>query len=446
MRLNWFSPVPPTRSSIAHDTATIMPALARRAEVVVWVHERNWTRTLEEHAEVRHYNPDAIPWREINAADVTVYHLGNEPNYHGAIWQVLRQHPGIVVLHDLNLQHFFAGSLSASRLSQTDYLRMMVSDHGAHGRELAEAYLAGTKTVDEICDECPLTAAAIQNALRVVVHTTGGRAQVVGASDRPVTYLPLFVPPNTLPGITTSRAARADARRSSATPYHIIIFGFLGRNRRLASVLKALHQFADRQRFHLEVYGSVTDEKLLRQMVADLDLKTLVTFHGFVDDTALDRALAKSDLAVNLRDPTMGEASASQLRIWQHALPSLVTNIGWYATLPDDTVAKVRREAEIEDILEHLAAFLSEPERYHAIGEAGRAYVNEHHTIDHYLDGLLQVVHETVNEQPREAVRWVAERAGRVMSPWFAEEDSELLLPGVAGAIDSMFNRKPSSR
>jgi glycosyltransferase involved in cell wall biosynthesis len=442
MRLNWFSPVPPTRSSIALDTATILPALAGRAEVVVWAHERNWARTLEEHATVRHYNPDAIPWREINAADVTVYHLGNEPNYHGAIWQVLRQHPGIVVLHDLNLQHFFAGSLSASRLSRTDYLRMMVSDHGARGRELAEAYLAGSKTVDEICDECPLTASAIQNALRVVVHTTGGQAQVVAASDRPVTYLPLFVPPNTLPGIAGSNAAR----RTGGPPYRLVIFGFLGRNRRLASVFKALHQFPGREAFHLDVYGSVADEKLLRQMVSDFGLKSMVTFHGFVEDAALDRALAKSDLALNLRDPTMGEASASQLRIWQHALPSLVTDIGWYATLPDNTVAKVRREAEIEDIQAHLAGFIEEPARYHEIGEAGRVYVNEHHTIERYLDGLMELIRQTIDEQPREAVRWIAERAGRVMSPWFAEEHEELLLPGVTGAIESLLNRNRPAR
>ena len=36
------------------------------------------------------------------------------------------------------------------------------------------------------------------------------------------------------------------------------------------------------------------------------------------------------ELLINLRYPTMGEASLSQLRIWRHALPSMVTQVGWH--------------------------------------------------------------------------------------------------------------------
>ncbi len=111
-------------------------------------------------------------------------------------------------------------------------------------------------------------------------------------------------------------------------------------------------------------------------LIGELGLGRLVSVHGFVAEAAeLDAALQRSHLALNLRDPTMGEASASQLRIWQHGLPSLVTDIGWYATLPASTVAKVRRESELADIQMHLAEFLRAPERYREMGQAGRAYV-----------------------------------------------------------------------
>ena len=65
----------------------------------------------------------------------------------------------------------------------------------------------------------------------------------------------------------------------------------------------------------------------------------------------------------------MGEASVSQLQIWDHALPSLVTKVGWYACLPAETVAFVRPDHEIIDIHAHLRAFLSEPWRYAQMGE-----------------------------------------------------------------------------
>ena len=354
MRLNWFSPVPPTRSSIALDTAAVLPALARRAEITLWVHEKRWLPELEKSARVRRYDPNAMPWAEINAADATIYHLGNEPRYHGPIWRVNRQHPGIVILHDLNLQDFFAAMTDWAVLTPGDYLRMMEFYHPRRGRSLGEAWLAGQKPLAEVGNECPLTGAGIENALGVAVHSENGRATVAGLTQLPVIYVPLFAPV----------LAELPARVLDRGAYRIVVFGFLGANRRLEVILDALHSFPERSRFHLDVYGTIAQEKAFHRKVKELGLSVFVTAHGFVRETQLDTALARSDLAVNLRDPTMGEVSASQLRIWQHGLPSLVTDIGWYATLADDIVAKVRRAFEVEDIQKHLRDFLAEPARY----------------------------------------------------------------------------------
>lgn len=438
--INWFSPVPPTRSSIALDTATVLPALARRTRVIVWTHEKSWSRSLETHAEVRHYDANAIPWPAINAADVTVYHLGNEPHYHAPIWQVQHRHPGIVVLHDLNLQGLFVGSVFNGSISSMEYVRSMRRYYGSRGRELANGLLTGSLRVADVAAEAPLIGAAIENALSVVVHTEVGRDAIATVADAPVHYVPLFVPP-----ITTASTA-SPARKRARPPYQIIIFGFLGSNRRLESIFKALHDFADREQFHLHIYGTATHEGEMKELVRDLDLERLVTFHGFVDDAELDQALARSDLALNLRDPTMGEVSASQLRIWQAGLPSLVTDIGWYATLPREMVAPVRREAELEDIQAHLAAFLTQPETYRQLGENGRRYVREHHTIEGYVDALMHIIDATIDGRAREAVRFVSTRAGEAMSPWFADRDRDVLLPGVTRAITEVFDERRPNR
>ena len=440
MKVNWFSPLPPTRSSIAHDTATVLPALAQRAELVLWTHERTTARSLEKYAEVRHYEMDAIPWQAINAADVTVYHLGNEPRYHGPIWQVERRHPGLVVLHDLNLQELFAGCVATSCSSPGEYIRLMQEHHGESGRVLAKEVLTGARSAAAAAEQAPLTAAAVVNALGVVVHTDAGRERLARTTGQPVHYVPLFVPP--LPAPPPESRGRQQRRHDR---YQIIIFGFLGANRRLDSIFKALQQFPQRDQFHLDIYGTVAAEARLKKMVRELDLKSLVTFHGFVEDAELDLALRRSDLALNLRDPTMGEVSASQLRIWQHGLPSLVTDVGWYATLPRDTVATVRRAAEQEDILFHLERFLADPAPYRQLGQNGRAYVNQHHTVDAYVDGLLVAAEAAVASRARAVVRQISFRAGHAMRPWFTDEAAGILLPRVAGTISRLFDDEPSS-
>lgn len=438
MKLNWFSPVPPTPSSIAISTAAVLPALARHSSVTLWAHEVSWSPELEEHARVFHYDPTNMPWAEINAADVTIFHIGNHPEFHAPIWHVNRQHPGVVVLHDLDLQQFFAALVVRNLgLSRSEYREMMEFYHPGSGPELAEAFLSDARRAGEIWQGCPLTGAALENAIGVVVHTQLGRSLLATATTLPVAYVPPFALPD---GAETLHARGRGNPRPNEQAYRIIMFGFLGPNRRLDSVLKALRTFPQRHRFRVDIYGTLENENSIRQMIQDFELTDLVTIHGFVPAVELATALSRSDLAVNLRDPTMGEASASQRRIWRHGLPSLVTDIGWYATLPNDIVAHVRRDAELEDIQTHLANFLRTPETYRQLGRNGRRYVEEHHTVDAYVRALLDLAEVTLRSRPRQAVDSMSGRAGRAIRTWFADDAAGVLLPNLACTISGLFD------
>jgi hypothetical protein len=218
----------------------------------------------------------------------------------------------------------------------------------------------------------------------VIVHNEAAALELSRTTDVPVAYVPLFAVP-----ITPPPRLQLWRRAAGTKPYRIVIFGYVGHNRRLVAFCARCMRFpSGSSSAWMFTARSLTNAPVVRT-VAELGLTNLVTFHGFVSDAVLDRALERSDLAINLRNPTMGEVSASQLRIWQHALPSLVTDVGWYATLPPETVATVRSAAEQEDLLLHLGNFLADPEPYRKMGQNGRTHVNRHHTIDAYVDGML---------------------------------------------------------
>ena len=168
MKLNLFSPLPPTRSDIARLTVHMLPHLAREAEIVVWSSEPEWKLETPEGVTVRHYDLQRPPWREINQADATFYQMGNDPRYHHAIWHLSQQHPGIVILHDLMMQHFFSGLVFHDRgLNRRQYLELVERHHGIKGRVLAERHVQGLLATEELAEQCPLTAAATENALAV---------------------------------------------------------------------------------------------------------------------------------------------------------------------------------------------------------------------------------------------------------------------------------------
>ncbi|MGZ5437139.1 MAG: hypothetical protein ACXW3F_13885, partial [Pyrinomonadaceae bacterium] len=108
MKLNWFSPLPPAKSGIAVDFfRTILPALSSRADVTLWTDQSEWASTLENHARVRTFQLNEMPWVELNRADVTFFNLGNNHLFHGTIWEVSRRLAGVTILHDLRLDEFF---------------------------------------------------------------------------------------------------------------------------------------------------------------------------------------------------------------------------------------------------------------------------------------------------------------------------------------------------
>ena len=410
MKLNFFSPLPPTRSDIARLTTSLLPLIASKSDVVLWSSESKWELEPPPGVSVRSYDARRPPWREISQADVTFYQMGNDPRYHHAIWQISRQHPGIVILHDIMLQHFFSGLVFyKAGLNRREYLELVERYHGPSGRVAAETHLHGLLGTDELAQICPLTEAAIENGLAVVVHSEAALAAI--PADIPAALLPLCVGAP-LPNLDDPR------KREPTGVYRLAMFGFLGPNRRLPLFLHALATFGDRHRFRLDVYGTMEGTEKMEQLICRLGLGELVALHGFVGPDVLDKALRETDLVVNLRDPSMGEASGSQLHLWQYGLPSLVTRKAWYATLPENTVAFVRPERDVEDIQRHLAAFIARPDEYRALGRNGRDYVSSRHSIERYASDLLELAEHAGQFRAGWIARNLARRAASTMSAW----------------------------
>jgi glycosyltransferase involved in cell wall biosynthesis len=427
VRLNFFSPLPPLRSDIARLTVNLLPHLAREAEIVVWTNEPKCELNPPAGATIRHYDVHHPPWREINQADATFYQMGNDPRYHHAIWHVSQQHPGIVILHDLMMQHFFSGLVFHDRgLNRRQYLELVERYHGIKGRVLAEKHVQGLLGTEELAQRCPLTEAATENALAVIVHSAAAYAAL--PEETAAVLLPLCV------GMATP-ALDAPRARPATEPYRLTVFGFLGPNRKLPLFLRALAAFPERSRFRLDIFGTMDGQEKMEQLVCRLGLAETVTLHGFVTAPELDAALRETDLVVNLRDPSMGEASGSQLHLWQYGLPSLVTQRAWYGTLPDDTVAFVRPEHVVEDIQRHLAGFLRDPEFYRALGRNSRLHVDKHHSIENYAGALLEVARQAPQFRSQWIARDVARRSAIAMTGWSDASSIDSLSPQVARQI-----------
>jgi glycosyltransferase involved in cell wall biosynthesis len=392
MRINWFSPIEPRRTGIAQYSNMIVPWLAQQAEVAVWTTQPDWDQTLGK-AEVNLYRVEEMPWRDLNRAELTFFHMGNNVEFHLDVWQASRQYPGIVVLHDAFYPDFFNGVRERQR------------DGRLSGDLRAPEPGAGKYA--------PL-ASLLDKATAALVHSPAEFDGLAQALPCPVllTNLPYQAASD------AKFAAWKKLRQPGRTRARLVTFGYLNANRRVESILEVLAQF--RSQFELHLIGELSDPRPIEAKIDALGLRDSVHVYGYVED--LDDALAQADLAINLRNPTMGEASGSQLRIWDHALPSIVTRIAWYAHLPEDAVRFVRPEAELEDLAGHLRAFLQDREGFARIGENGRRVLLANHSPEEYARDLVSLGDKAAQFQCAAAAQFLGARVGEDLRKWFDPE------------------------
>lgn len=163
-----------------------------------------------------------------------------------------------------------------------------------------------------------------------------------------------------------------------------------------------------------------------------------MSLHGFVSDAELDLKLTAADLALNLRYPSMGEASGTQCRLWDYGIPTVVTQVQWYASLPEDSVGFVRPDHEIEDIRAHLESFLAGPEVYAAKGEKGRQELRKYDPAQYARD-RVQFAAQSRTYVPRLAALSLAERTGRETREWLHRNSAPALFDRVENEICSTF-------
>jgi glycosyltransferase involved in cell wall biosynthesis len=410
-RIHWFSPLAPALTDIAHYTGRLLAALAARAEVTLWTDQPRWSSSLERLAAVRRFDPREFHWQALSDADAVFYNIGNNARFHSGIALVARRFPGFPIMHDV-LLHDAVSHACRLREDRAGYLEIMQSLYGPRGRRDAELCWSGALKPLELGRLYSCAPYFLESSLGAIVHSRAAERTLAKEVDVPLIRLPLPFP-------ARRSAASAAAGAPAGPPWKLVVFGFLGVNRCLEQILTALARLPDHP-FHLHIYGRIEDREGTAAAIERLDLGRRVTLHGFVPEVELDAALASAHLALNLRYPTKGEASGSQLRIWSHGLPGVATRIGWYAEQPTGTLFYVRPAFLVEDLCAHLRAFAARPAAYRAAGLRGYEYFVEHHSPAGYAARIVDLARQATAYRQRWNALRMSTRAVETMRDWYS--------------------------
>ena len=363
LKIAYFSPLPPARSGIADYSAELLPHLAEMADITLFA---------DDPAAV---TPSGFPVRPASDFpschadyDLPLYQMGNS-DQHETIYVMLRQYPGVVVLHDYFLHHFIQHR-TLGRGDWTGYGVELGYALGHEGRRVARAVHRGDAEAPLF--DVPLNQRLIDATLGMIVHSQFAAEGVRRyRPDVPLAVIPAPVEPH----------AGASWRDKLNLPEDAVLFGSFGQITPAKQIDVALSAFGDARQACPQAHYLLVGEALpgveLAGMLAAPELNRVVHHVGYVADLAeFINWIHTVDVVVNLRQPTAGETSAVALRAMAAGRPLIVYDHGWYSELPDAAALKVSPGDETA-LRQAMVALAHSTERRRAMGQAGREYVRD---------------------------------------------------------------------
>jgi glycosyltransferase involved in cell wall biosynthesis len=165
--------------------------------------------------------------------------------------------------------------------------------------------------------------------------------------------------------------------------------GNLNENKRIPQLLDAFVRVRERRPdARLLLVGAAGSRFDLDARLASLDLpQGALLREPHVDETRFVELMAACDVVVSLRAPTMGETSGSVVRALSLGKPVVVSDLGWFAELPDDVAFKAPVDAlEVERLTAALELLLGDEAARAAMGRAAREYAEREHGLERVAD------------------------------------------------------------
>ena len=389
MKVAYYSPMPPERSGIADYSSLLLPALRRHVEVDVVRRGRT---------------------RPARGTDLSLYHVGNNPDAHGWIVDALRKRPGVVVLHDFVLHHLVAG-LTIGRRDGHGYLDAMEREGGVVGRLLGHGVL--DKRIPPLWESRPqefhLAGEVLGLATGLIVHSHYVEELSRGAGfEGPIWRVPHPAWP--VPDLAAETVAGEPLVGS---------FGNVNSSKRIPQLLEAFARLRrDRPGARLLLVGATSpgfdlDRRLQRLGLSDEGILR----EDYVDERRLWSLMAACDVCVNLRAPTMGETSGSVVRQLSLGKPAIVSDMGWFSELPGEVALKIPvGDGEVDALHAALELIARDGGVRDAMSEAALELARREHGLERVAELYASALEQAAGGEAvaNDVLRDVAGAAGEV--------------------------------
>jgi glycosyltransferase involved in cell wall biosynthesis len=389
-----FAPSPAAKGGIASYVGELMPHLMADFDVTLVVADdaplpddvQSGPRILLATEFRRH--------RSVFEAAPKLYHFGNNPA-HAYMLDLIATDPGLVVLHDFNLNYLHQ-TATIQWGDRERYRAAMVREYGVLGEENVDWQFAREDRETFATYEMPWNGSVLEMATGVIAHSRFVQYKVAARVPRiPVWFVPHYVSPLVTEYAGMSRAAARQLVGLPANDFILTAPGFVTRAKNITMVLAALSELRGRvPPFRLVLAGErrLSEYDVARE-IEEFGQQDLTVCTDYLSDQRFFAHLAAADAVVNLRYPSGGETSGTLMRALGMRKPVVVFDYGPMGELPDSVVHKIAWDENAQAALtEALQALMTDDAAGRALGARAAAYVQDNCEIGHIAGRYRDII------------------------------------------------------
>ncbi|MBE9605539.1 glycosyltransferase [Acetobacteraceae bacterium H6797] len=447
-KIAWLTPLGPYSDIGAHSLC-IVDAMHRRApeydaDVALFVQPNGPTYRS---AAPRFMLDDNFDPELLSMFDVNILNIGNNQENHYHINKIALERGGVIVVHDMVMQHYLAWMIFEKARKPGRYVEMMAEHYGVTALELLEnaRITLNDRTTryapwdTPYASSFPLLEPFLAKAQAIIVHSQFAADFVATISDRP--QLKLFLPSDKKP-------AAPRVGRQPEDPINFGVVGHIGTAKHIHYCIEAFRDSPALQaNARLMIVGGASGREYvdhLQLLVKEAGLDHLISFHLNVTEQELFRLKSQTDVFVNVRYPNTESASGSLAEQLACGAPVIVYDSGCYSEMPEDTVYKIHDLATSDALraaMEHLAL---DAEARTQFAEAALRY-GQARTADAYACQFLDFVSDAgykervalpVQSGEYGPLNWLKPTMGNMLPeqptpPWFVHPGNGLRFSGL---------------
>lgn len=392
-KMAFFSPMPPEKSGISYYSEELLPYLKKYYDI-----------------DIINSDPDVYEQKEISGCSVktteyfldkfnqyerVLYQVGNS-HFHAHMFELIKSHPGVAVLHDFFMSGGVNWLTSQSQIEKSgsfnDYL---YESHGYSAVAFNNLEINDGNAIDRYPCNYPI----LNNALSVIFHSNYARSlssQWYNNFPREkLNHVPLL----RIPAKDVDKISAREELKIRDNEILIISMGYIAPTKLNHRIINAFNQVASQvENVKLVFVGHNPDSdygRKISSMIASSPFSKSIIITEWVSDVDYKKWLAAADIGIQLRTMSRGETSAAILDCMNFGLATIANSNGSMSELDPHAVKLLDDDFSDTDLKNALKSFVISDNERSIFGNNARECILEKHSPEHCAEQYYKFIEKS---------------------------------------------------